>query len=187
MSTEIWHEIEEAETDEEDMPTFEHAMLGNRLNFLLRRYIYGKNLGEALDSTVEYRFLQIPATSKSTRKPHRQPDVSFVSRERLPKYVRSYPEIAPDLVIEIVSPTDRTFDLETKVELYQQAGVKLIWLVYPYSRQVAVYRLASGLTPQNYNSNQTLDGEDVIPGFVLPVNEIFDYPPDPKQTELNAE
>lgn len=168
----------QAELVEEDaMPNFEHGMICSRLIQHLRNYASAHNLGEVLDSSPEYRFLKRPPGS--SKKPSRFPDLSFVRRERLPRRVRSYPEIVPDLVVEVVSPSDRDSELELKLLEYQQAGVAMVWIVHTISRRVDVYTLANGLRPTPYLDDDVLPGGDVLPGFALSVSTIFDYPADP--------
>jgi Uma2 family endonuclease len=180
MATEYrWQpEWELLESEEESMPTFEHAIICSNLNSYLNTFLRGKNLGRVADSSAEYRFL-----NSKGKKPPRYPDVSFIRQERLPKNIRSYPEIAPDLAVEVASPNDRIYDIQTRVQEFQKAGVKLIWMVYPYNRTVDVYRLANGLKPQSYIGEDELEGEDVIPGFKLKVSDIFDYPFPPEESE----
>jgi Uma2 family endonuclease len=186
MATEIWDDIEESELAD-DGATFEHGFLDIRIGSLLVNFIEGKNLGAVVDSTVEYRFLQRPPGSTKTRQPYKQPDVSFLSQARVPRRFNSYPEIAPDLAVEILSPTDRAYDIEDKGRIYQQAGVKAVWVVYPNVRRISVYRLENGLDPQSYSGDQTLDGGSVLPDLPIKVSDIFNYPPDPADAELNAE
>ena len=178
MATEYrWQsERELLESEEESMPTVEHGIICSNINFYLTGFLKGKGLGRALDSSVEYRFLETP---KGKTKPC-FPDLSFIGQERLPTRMRSYPEIAPDLAVEVSSPSDREFEIEDKVKEYQKAGVKLVWTVHTYGRRVDVYRLATGLLPQVIGETGELDGEDVLPGFKLKVSDIFDYPPEEK-------
>ncbi len=99
------------------------------------------------------------------------PDAAFVSRARqaaLPKL--GYNPIAPDLAVEVVSPSDKEKDIETKLKLYLAAGV-LVWMVYPERQQVDVY--APGQLKRIMGIDDTLDGGEVLPGFTLPVREIF--------------
>ena len=83
---------------------------------------------------------------------------------------KSFPRLAPDLVVEVLSPSDRTSDVVAKLEMYQEAGVPLIWLVDPDAMTVTV--IASGST-RVLQLNDTLDGDDVLPRFTVPVAEIF--------------
>ncbi len=170
--------LDQEDEDEEDMPTLEHAIICANINRLIGNYLVGKNLGRVMDSTVEYRFL-----ARQKKNLGRYPDVSFIKQERLPKDFRSYPEIAPDLVVEVASPSDKIYDIQAKVRLYQKLGVSLVWIVYPFDRTINVYRLADEPTPQVVNEAGTLDGENVIPGFKLLVSEIFDYPPSPDKLD----
>lgn len=185
MSTEVIRELEdeELETDETDMATFEHGMIITNVISYLAPYVKANRLGRVVDSSPEYRFLEKKKKSKRDEKPGRFPDISFVRQARLPRNVRSYPEIAPDLAVEVSSPSDREYDIEIKVMEYQKAGVGLVWVIHPVSRSVDVYRLGSGMRKQNYVAGDQLEGEDVIPGFSLPVSDIFDYPPPPVDDE----
>jgi Uma2 family endonuclease len=171
-------ELAEASEDEEEnepMATFEHGIICSTLNRLLGNFVAEHKLGRVVDSSVEYKFLESKETGKVLS---RYPDVSFIRQERLPLKMRSYPDIAPDLAVEVTSPSDRDFEIEAKVKEYQIAGVKLVWVIHPYSRRVDVYRLASGPKPYSYLNEDELDGEDVIPGFKLKVSLIFDFPPE---------
>jgi Uma2 family endonuclease len=101
------------------------------------------------------------------------PDVAFIREDRLPPWAeqQGFPEVAPDLVVEIVSPSDRANEVTDKVMEYLDAGVKLVWVVHPRQRIVTVYtpdRIAHILREED-----ELDGGDVLPGFRLLVEEIF--------------
>lgn len=168
-------DLYDEEDEEEDMPTFEHGIISLNLGSELRSFLKGKNLGRVVDSSVEYRFLK-DKKPKGGKKPYRQPDVSFVRQERLPERFDAYPEIAPDLAVEVVSPSDKDMEIEAKVALYQKHGVRLIWVVHPFSRTVDIYRLDTGLLSKPIGQESELSGEDVIPGFTLKLTDIFDYP-----------
>ena len=170
--------LETEDEVEEDLPTFEHGLICANLSRELGNFLKGKNLGRVVDSTPEYRFL-----TRKSKKPGRYPDVSFVRQERLPTNFRTYPTIAPDLAIEVVSPSDKEYEVEAKVKEYQQAGVMLVWVVYPFSQRIDVYRLQTGLIPQSIGATGALSGESVIPGFTLAISEIFDYPPLPLESD----
>ena len=103
----------------------------------------------------------------------RVPDVAFVQADRMPQGQarKSFPRLAPDLVVEVLSLSDRTSEVVAKLEMYQEAGVRLIWLVDPDAMTVTV--IASGKSTRVLQSNDTLDGGDVLPGFTVPVAEIF--------------
>lgn len=101
------------------------------------------------------------------------PDVAFTSWERIPH--RQAPDTyfvgRPDLAVEVKSPSDRPGGIQAKLTLYRNAGVPLIWWVDPEHRQVEVYR--DGALVATVHESGTLNGGDVLPGFTLPVAEIF--------------
>lgn len=103
----------------------------------------------------------------------RKPDSAFVASGRLPND-RS-PEgditIAPDLVIEVVSPNDTYEEVSAKVKDYKSANVRLIWVVSPETRTVLIRRLDG--TCSELDEAGILSGEDMLPGFTCPVAELF--------------
>jgi len=102
----------------------------------------------------------------------RLPDVSFVSRQRLPggKVPREpIPDLAPDLAVEIISQGSTPQEMERKLREYFEAGVKLVWYVYPQTRTVRVYTGPERVL--ELGADQTLHGGDVLPGFSIPIRE----------------
>ena len=103
----------------------------------------------------------------------RAPDISIVRIDRLPPFEQqfSYMELAPDIAIEVVSPSDRAGKVAEKVDEYLEYGVRLVWLLYPRRRSVVVHtpdRIARTL-----RSTKMLDGGAVLPGFAVAVADIF--------------
>lgn len=105
------------------------------------------------------------------------PDVGFVAADRLPAQLpEKFVPFAPDLAAEIVSPGDTADEVDTKVTTYLRYGTRLVWVIYPSKRAVRVYRLGSPPTESRFRVltiADTIDGEDVVPGFVLPVRDLF--------------
>lgn len=103
----------------------------------------------------------------------RAPDVAYVSRERhsapLPW---GFPELAPDLAVEVRSPTDRAGNMQATVADWLEAGCLLVWVIDPERETVTVYR-ADG-TVSVFGSHDTLTGEDVLPGFACEVRALVD-------------
>jgi len=101
------------------------------------------------------------------------PDVMFVAKRRTPEH--GWPDdflsVAPDLTVEVLSPSDSYQSIYEKVELYLKAGVCLVWVVDPETRSARVYRL--GCAIQKINESQSLSGGDVLPGFELKLSDIF--------------
>ncbi len=101
----------------------------------------------------------------------RGPDVSFYSILRWPKRPTAYFDIAPDLAIEILSPSDRRKKVREKIEGYISTGVRQVWLVDPDAETITVY--AGSMRGLEYGASDTLDGGVVLPGFSCPVAEFF--------------
>ena len=104
----------------------------------------------------------------------REPDVYYVSAERLPLSVRvqGYLEVMPELVVEIVSPSDQQPAVNDKTTMWLAHGVQMVVEVYPAERAVMVHR--PGVAPVTLTGDDVLHGGDVLPGFTLPLSEIFD-------------
>jgi len=103
----------------------------------------------------------------------RYPDGSFITRGRLPDDLppRGHMRIPADLMIEVVSPHDLAWEVDHKVDEFLRAGVRLIWVLYPDTRTVLVYRPGSAVT--RLSNADELSGEDVLPGFTCRINELF--------------
>jgi Uma2 family endonuclease len=149
-----------------EMASLEHGMIGALLSSYLVQYVHPRKLGGVFDAQTTFKVAGTPPT--------RQPDVAFVQANRLPDSLRKQADFAPDLAVEIVSENDKIFDTEAKILQYQQSGVPLIWIIYPFSRKVEIYRPEAGLIPQVIGSDGELDGADIIPGFKLAVSKLFE-------------
>ncbi len=80
-------------------------------------------------------------------------------------------EIAPDIVAEVVSPHEDAENVETKIREYFAAGVRLVWVAYPLTRTVHIYRPDGSAAV--LDERGTISGEDVLPGLEIPVASIF--------------
>lgn len=103
----------------------------------------------------------------------RFPDGSFIRSGRLPDDAlpRGHIRIVPELVLEVVSPNDLAWEVDLKVTGYLQAGVPLVWVFYPDTRTVSVYR-ADGQAAR-LGVGETLSDAEVLPGFACPVADVF--------------
>ena len=145
----------------------ESSWVGGRLLSRLNRFCEDPGVGWAFPADNGYQCF--PHEPDLVRKP----DVSLIrfgrlAGERIPK---GWIKIAPDLAVEVVSPNENAEKLEEKLEDYRKVGVPLIWVIYPNSRRVRVYR-SNGLTSL-LNEDDDLSGEDIIPGFRCPLHAIF--------------
>lgn len=105
----------------------------------------------------------------------RQPDVAFIAKARHPVLEGVAFPIAPDLAVEVISPSESSNDVLKKVQRYIEAGTRLVWAVYPLEQTVYVWSPApdGGLHVKIFGVEDTLDGGDVLPGFTLKVRDIF--------------
>jgi Uma2 family endonuclease len=101
----------------------------------------------------------------------RSPDAAVVLGDRLAAPPDNFVPLAPDLAVEVLSPSDRMADALAKIAMYLDAGVQLVWLVDPASQSVTIFR--PDAIPTRLGVGDTLDGGDVLPGFSVPVAEIF--------------
>ena len=101
----------------------------------------------------------------------RAPDVSFVHRDRLAGRGRGFFPGAPDLAVEVLSPSDRYAAVARKVSQYLAAGTRLVWLLDPETRTAAVHR--PGREVIELGEDGVLDGEDIVPGFRPALTEVW--------------
>ena len=104
----------------------------------------------------------------------RAPDAAFICQDRLSadEIPDSYIDLIPDLVVEVVSPNDRRREVQEKVEEWLNAGVRLVWVLYPATRAAIVYRSLKDVT--HLTADDFLDGGNVVPGFSCRVGDLFD-------------
>jgi Uma2 family endonuclease len=102
----------------------------------------------------------------------RGPDVAFYSTERIPESGYSGGFWGPpDLAVEILSPSNRASEVRAKIADYLEAGVRLVWVLNPQARSVTIHR--PGVEARVIRDDQTVEGEDVLPGFRLPLAAFF--------------
>ncbi|MDY7031282.1 MAG: Uma2 family endonuclease [Thermodesulfobacteriota bacterium] len=111
-------------------PTPYHQRISRKIGAILLQHIEENDLGELLYSPIDVFFGQEHTF---------QPDIIFISKERLSIIGDVKVEGAPDLVIEILSPSTAYYDLGTKYEVYEKSGVKEYWLVHPDRKSIEVY------------------------------------------------
>lgn len=134
--------------------------LGARLYAFVEEHKLGRAYGE-----IGVVFAQEPHTVLS-------PDLAFVRSERmLPEAQAGFLRQVPDLVVEIVSPSNTAREIRDKLLLYLGAGVSMIWVVDPRQKRVMVWTDLQ--TVQELHADDTLDGGDVLPDFRLPLTDIF--------------
>ncbi len=144
----------------------ESSWLGSEILILIGVYVRERMLGRVFGSDNGVAIW--PSRPGKVRKP----DVTFVARGKMPGDVpvKGWQTVVPDLVVEVVSPGDEAEDLETKLTDYREAGVPLIWVVFPGTRSAQVLTQTQRL---DVRSDGALDGGEVLPGFSLSLGELF--------------
>ncbi len=153
---------------EDEMPGRTHGRLAIKLGRYLDEYAEAHNLGEVTSETGYH-----PAGTDSTLL---LPDVAFQRWESVPQPPpEGYVPAMPDLAVEILSPSETYASARRKAEIYLLNGTSLVWLVLPASREVEVCRMAAagGVDIELVSRDETLSGEDILPGFTLPLRQLF--------------
>lgn len=136
------------------------------LNFQLETWSRQNNLGVVFDSSTGFK---LPDGSDIS------PDIAWIRRDRwdalTPAEKEKFAPICPDFVVELRSTTDSLEKLRAKMRLYMKNGARLGWLLDRKNRQVEISR--QGREVEILDAPQTLSGEDVLPGFVLDLTDIF--------------
>ncbi|MFN0088496.1 MAG: Uma2 family endonuclease [Blastocatellia bacterium] len=145
---------------------FEHGKIVVRITSPLDRHVEENGLGVVVGAETGYFIARDPDTVRA-------PDVSFVSQRRIEEVgvTKKFFPAAPDLAVEVLSPNDTVFDVDEKVEEWLASGVRLVWVVNPKRRTVAVYH--SLMDVKILSENDDLEGEDVVPGFRHRIADIF--------------
>ena len=158
LSKDEFHgELIRGELCEEPLPGFIHCSVVAHLMYLLHSFVSKRDIGTALGGAGVW-LERDPDTVRA-------PDVQYFSAERLPLDVMptGYVEVAPNLAIEVRSFNESRRKLHDKAIMWLNAGVQLVWVVLPERRSVDVYR--SGQPTQTVTDADSLDGQDVLPGF----------------------
>lgn len=144
----------------------EHGKIALRIGARLLAYVDEHELGSAYAAETGFRIESDPDTVRA-------PDAAFVSHERLASApgTRGYWPGAPDLAIEVISPSDRFTAVEAKVFDWLDAGCRMVVVLDPGNRSATVYRSRDRIT--SLTDADTLDGDDVVPGWHVPLREIF--------------
>ena len=144
---------------------FRHGEVIMQLAKPLALFVDAHDLGRVLAAETGFKLASNPDTVRA-------PDIAFVSRRRVPSpSPKGYPALAPDLVVEVLSPDDRPGEVLGKVAEWLSAGCRLVWVLDPDRRVARVYR-ADG-SELLLAEHDALDGEDVLPGFSCQLVAIF--------------
>jgi Uma2 family endonuclease len=151
----------------EPLPGFRHGRVVAEVAVILGEHVKRNRLGVVLAGDSGFVLAREPDTVRG-------PDVAFVSKERFEQSgdtVRAFSG-APDLAVEVFSPSNTRASLHGKVADYLAAGTRRVWLIDSEARTVTVY--ASLLWPRVLGEEDVLEGDDVVPGFQVRVGDIFE-------------
>ena len=138
-----------------------HAIVVKWITFVLTQYEVGTGYGEVRTGEPGYRLEFDPDTVRA-------PDVSWIAPGRVPAGTQGFPDLAPDLVVEVLSPRQ---DLSEKAEMWLSFGSREVWLANPSPISITRYR--PGQAPVTLYEDDVLDGGDLLPGFSIPVWRLF--------------
>jgi len=145
-----------------------HGYLALRIASRLERHVEENGLGRTYAAETGFKLASNPDTVRA-------PDAAFVSRTRLEETgeVEGYWPGAPDLAVEVISPSDAHTEVVEKALAWLEAGCRMVLAVDPDQQTVTVYRALDDIRILKGEAGEILDGADVVPGFRLPVAELF--------------
>ncbi len=142
-----------------------HGIIALNVSSLLWAFVKQNQLGSVYAAETGFVLSRDPDTVRA-------PDTAFVRQERLANQpATGFFEGAPDLAVEVISPSETVDEVESKMIDYLEAGTALVWLVYPRTQTVTVYRSLTDI--EILTSEDTLTGGDLLPGFSVSLKEIF--------------
>ena len=145
----------------------EHGFLAAVFIGLLITHVRTKKLGRVYAAETGFKLATDPDTVRA-------PDAAFISQKRLDEVgpVQGYWPGAPDLAVEVISPNDLYTEVSEKVAEWLQAGSKMVVVVNPRTQQVVVHLSPAGVSVLGVDD--TLEGGEVVPGWQLPIKELFE-------------
>ncbi len=143
-----------------------HGFIELNVGYELKTFVKQNKLGWVQTGEVGIYTGRNPDTVRGA-------DVIFISKKRLKKLPKTgFLEVAPELVVEIFSPSETWKEIEDKIDEYFAAGVKWIWVVNPKNRDLIIYQ--GDKEPKKLRENDTLIGEDILSGFELKISKLFE-------------
>ena len=160
------HELVAGFVVSEPPASFRHGDIAAELFRPLIEFVRREDLGRVVSTETGFLLARDPDTVRS-------PDVAFVSSARIERAgaFGGFFSGPPDLAVEVLSPSERPADVHAKIGDYLAAGCRLVWVVDASGRQVRVHR--SLLRPSILDETDTLEGDDVLPGFSVRVARLF--------------
>ncbi len=149
----------------EKMPTGDpHSAVVDRIHYLIAHHAEINDYGRAPTGEPGYRLGADPDTVRA-------PDVAWVAPGRIPEGTQGYPELAPDLAVEVKSPGNSNPELAAKAAMWLNYGSRMVWVADPDQSSITIYR--TDAEPVTLYEDDQIDGADVLPGFTSPVWRLF--------------
>jgi Uma2 family endonuclease len=144
----------------------EHGAIEANIAAELRAYVRDRNLGKVRSGEVGIYVRRNPDTVRAA-------DVLYISQERYArKMAGDFLDIAPDLIVEILSPNDSWTEVTQKLREYFAIDVRMVWVVDPVAHTIYAYRSLTDI--REFPANDVLSGDDILPGFSVPVERLFE-------------
>lgn len=141
-----------------------HGVMTAEILILLGVHVRSHKLGRVFGAESGFKVAINPDTVLA-------PDVAFLSAARAKPLTGKFIDTAPDLAVEVVSPSNSADEMNEKTALFFQGGARQVWIIYPTTRTIHVYTSATAVTI--LTTSDTLHGGDLLPGFVLPLADLF--------------
>ncbi len=154
------YELVEGELITVSPAMFLHNRIRDKLLFILMSYLESRKLGTVVSEQPFHLFGNTV----------RVPDIAFVRAGR-PIDLKKLPQGAPDLAVEVVSPTNTPREIDQRVSDYFSAGCKRVWLVYPEHREVYIHGLAGS---SRRRGDELVEDSELLPGFSVKVSSLFE-------------
>ncbi len=162
----VYGELIRGELHETMPPGEEHGTVMADMTIVIGAFVKQQRLGRVTAGDAGVWIERDPDTVRG-------PDIAFFSTDRMQAGppLPGYSVTVPDLVVEIVSPNDKSHEVYDKARMWLSHGVRVVWVVQPESRTVEVHRSDVGV--EVVSSDEELDGGDVLPGFACRVSDIL--------------
>jgi Uma2 family endonuclease len=148
-----------------ELPGYRHGAVASEIARLIANHAHDHGLGIVVAAKTGFKLFANPDTVRAA-------DAAFLSYDRAPAPPPvGYPSLAPDLVVEVLSPNDRAGEVQSKVSDWLNAGSRVVWVLDPGRRRGIIYRADGSV--DLLEEPDALSGEDVLPGFSCPLADVL--------------
>lgn len=165
-SENLRHELIRGELTTMAPTSGQHGESAFNIAGILRTFIKAHDLGIGAGAETGFLLSRNPDTVRA-------PDCAFIRKERVPAEgaPKKFWPLAPDLAVEVLSPSDSASEVLEKIDEWLAAGARLVWVIDPEKKTVTVH--APSRQPKKLRLRDQLDGGDVLPGFSITIADIF--------------